>query len=226
MVWSGYAVLMYGKTDSIKLNNIPGCLPGSTFVYSEVFKLDFSSASHSVRVTIRPSSIIQKISWTEEKVDSSKALDASLVIIESNGIESQEQDTSSRSGNDAHVDDADIRPIDNEEPGCCTSLLMIARILKTVCLRWVPTGKTFASSTTKVESEPPNGSNEDIPNQCQSEQALKVSACTLLSTGLVLHQMMSDHNSSDLAPQRQEMSVENVSSGLVPQGQKASDYET
>ncbi|GKA15229.1 hypothetical protein Tco_0694976 [Tanacetum coccineum] len=35
--------------------------------------------------------------------------------------------------------------------------------------------------------------------------------------------MMSDHNSSDLAPQRQEMSVENVSSGLVPQGQKASD---
>ncbi|GJR95254.1 retrovirus-related pol polyprotein from transposon TNT 1-94 [Tanacetum coccineum] len=32
--------------------------------------------------------------------------------------------------------------------------------------------------------------------------------------------MMSDHNSSDLAPQRQEMSVENVSSGLVPQGQK------
>ncbi|GJV28171.1 gag-pol polyprotein [Tanacetum coccineum] len=38
-------------------------------------------------------------------------------------------------------------------------------------------------------------------------------------------QMMSDHNSSDLAPQRQEMSVENVASGLVPQGQKASDYD-
>ncbi|GJZ03534.1 hypothetical protein Tco_0536809 [Tanacetum coccineum] len=37
--------------------------------------------------------------------------------------------------------------------------------------------------------------------------------------------MISDHNSSDLAPQRQEMSVENVSSGLVPQGQKASDYD-
>ncbi|GKB50106.1 hypothetical protein Tco_0900859, partial [Tanacetum coccineum] len=29
---------------------------------------------------------------------------------------SQEQDTSSRLGNDAHVDDADIRPIDNKEP--------------------------------------------------------------------------------------------------------------
>ncbi|GJZ14747.1 retrovirus-related pol polyprotein from transposon TNT 1-94 [Tanacetum coccineum] len=40
-----------------------------------------------------------------------------------------------------------------------------------------------------------------------------------------IKEMMSDHNSSDLAPQRQEMSVENVASGLVPQGQKASDYD-
>ncbi|GJX90180.1 hypothetical protein Tco_0343506 [Tanacetum coccineum] len=41
------------------------------------------------------------------------------------------------------------------------------------------------------------------------------------SSSLVLHQMMSDHNSSDLAPQRQEMSVENVSSGLVPSKDKS-----
>ncbi|GJV38610.1 retrovirus-related pol polyprotein from transposon TNT 1-94 [Tanacetum coccineum] len=40
-----------------------------------------------------------------------------------------------------------------------------------------------------------------------------------------IKEMMSDHNSSDLAPQRQEMSIENVSSGLLPQGQKASDYD-
>ncbi|GJZ46468.1 reverse transcriptase domain-containing protein [Tanacetum coccineum] len=45
MVWSGYAVLMSGKTDSIKINSNPGCLPGSTFVYNKVFKLDFSSLS-------------------------------------------------------------------------------------------------------------------------------------------------------------------------------------
>ncbi|GJR99976.1 hypothetical protein Tco_0316485 [Tanacetum coccineum] len=37
-------------------------------------------------------------------------------------------------------------------------------------------GKTFTPSTTKVKSEPPNGSNADIPNQCESEQALNVSA--------------------------------------------------
>ncbi|GJT29287.1 hypothetical protein Tco_0909562 [Tanacetum coccineum] len=48
---------------------------------------------------------------TMEKVDTSKELDASSVIIESNGTESQKQDTSSRSGNDA-----EIRPIYDEEP--------------------------------------------------------------------------------------------------------------
>ncbi|GJQ95223.1 hypothetical protein Tco_0006362 [Tanacetum coccineum] len=105
---------------------------------------------------------------------------------------------------------------------------------------------TFASSTTKVESEPPNGSNADIPNQCESEQALNVSAGTLLSTavqasvinvkrrliaadqasvfmammsvhissGLVLHQMTSDHNRSEL--EIQDHSNEQSSSKLVP----------
>ncbi|GJX19845.1 hypothetical protein Tco_0222522 [Tanacetum coccineum] len=52
MVWSEYAVLMSGKTYSIKLNNNPGCLPGSTFVYSEVFKLDFSSASTHLKSSL------------------------------------------------------------------------------------------------------------------------------------------------------------------------------
>ncbi|GJR60710.1 hypothetical protein Tco_1502872 [Tanacetum coccineum] len=52
----------------------------------------------------------------EDNVDSSKALDASLVDTESSGTALKEQDTSSRSGNDAHADDADIRPIYDEEP--------------------------------------------------------------------------------------------------------------
>nr|GEV62291.1 ribonuclease H-like domain-containing protein [Tanacetum cinerariifolium] len=56
------------------------------------------------------------IQTTEEKVDTSKALDASLVDIESRGTELKEQDTSSRSRNDAHTDDVDIRPIYDEEP--------------------------------------------------------------------------------------------------------------
>nr|GEZ31237.1 hypothetical protein [Tanacetum cinerariifolium] len=53
---------------------------------------------------------------TKEKVDTTQALDASLVNTESSRTESKEQDTSSRSGNDAHDDDAYIRPIYDEEP--------------------------------------------------------------------------------------------------------------
>nr|GEV12131.1 hypothetical protein [Tanacetum cinerariifolium] len=51
----------------------------------------------------------------EEKVDPSKALDASLVNTTTSGTKSVEQDTSSKSGNDAHADDADIRPKYDEE---------------------------------------------------------------------------------------------------------------
>ncbi|GJX69982.1 hypothetical protein Tco_0307153 [Tanacetum coccineum] len=50
--------------------------------------------------------------------------------------------------------------------------------------RWVPIGKIFTSSTTKVDSEPTNGSNDDITNQYECEQTLDVSAGTLnLSAG-------------------------------------------
>ncbi|GJV54872.1 retrovirus-related pol polyprotein from transposon TNT 1-94 [Tanacetum coccineum] len=52
----------------------------------------------------------------ESKIDTGKALDNGLVVMESNGTESEVQDDSSRSGNDTNVDDADIRPIYDEEP--------------------------------------------------------------------------------------------------------------
>nr|GFD23773.1 hypothetical protein [Tanacetum cinerariifolium] len=58
----------------------------------------------------------RQMQTTEEKVDMSKALDASLVDTESNRTESKEQNTSNISRNDAHADDADIRPIYDEEP--------------------------------------------------------------------------------------------------------------
>ncbi|GJS22474.1 hypothetical protein Tco_0451106 [Tanacetum coccineum] len=50
------------------------------------------------------------------------------------------------------------------------------KIFRTVGLRWVPTGKIFTSSTTKVDSEPTNGSNDDITNQYACKQTLDVSA--------------------------------------------------
>ncbi|GJR29299.1 hypothetical protein Tco_1105531 [Tanacetum coccineum] len=52
----------------------------------------------------------------ESKIDTGKALDNGLVVMESNGTESEVQDDSSRSGNDTDADDADIRPIYDEEP--------------------------------------------------------------------------------------------------------------
>ncbi|GJW31718.1 hypothetical protein Tco_0051750 [Tanacetum coccineum] len=74
-------------------------------------------------------------------------------------------------------------------------------LMPIMILVWVPTGKIFTSSTTKVDSEPQNGSNEDITNQYECEQTLDVSAAMTsvhISSGLVLHQMTSDHNSSEL----------------------------
>ncbi|GJR82255.1 hypothetical protein Tco_0153040 [Tanacetum coccineum] len=91
-------------------------------------------------------------------------------------------------------------------PRSCLRWQPTGRILKPVCLRWVPTGKTFSSSTTKVKSEPPNGLNADIPNQCKSEQALNVSAGTLLSTGLIPQgQKASYYDNSDPVTPRQNV---------------------
>ncbi|GKF04364.1 hypothetical protein Tco_0035032, partial [Tanacetum coccineum] len=53
----------------------------------------------------------------ESKVVLSKAVDVDLVVMESNGIESEKQDTRSSSGNYlTHVVDADIRPVNEQMP--------------------------------------------------------------------------------------------------------------
>ncbi|GKA10102.1 hypothetical protein Tco_0689535 [Tanacetum coccineum] len=53
----------------------------------------------------------------------------------------------------------------------------------------------FTDSTTKVDSEPLNGSNDDITNPYECDQTLNVSACTL---------NLSADNASGPAPQRKE----------------------
>ncbi|GKA15333.1 hypothetical protein Tco_0695080 [Tanacetum coccineum] len=50
------------------------------------------------------------------------------------------------------------------------------RIFESVGLRWISTGKLFDSCTSKVDSEPPHGSNLDIPNIHACKQTLDVSA--------------------------------------------------
>ncbi|GJT53396.1 hypothetical protein Tco_0988450 [Tanacetum coccineum] len=96
-------------------------------------------------------------------------------------------------------------------PRSCLRWQLTGRILKTAGLRWVPTGNLFNSCMSKVESDPTHGSNVDIHHIHACKQTLALSA------GLVLYQMMSDHNSSDLAPQRQMASAKNNTSGPIPQ---------
>ncbi|GJV98683.1 hypothetical protein Tco_1553935 [Tanacetum coccineum] len=73
------------------------------------------------------------------------------------------------------------------------------KIFTTIGLKWIPTGKLFDSCTSKVDSEPPNGSNDDITNPYECDQTLNVSADTLnLSAGPVPYLLTSGYISSGL----------------------------
>ncbi|GJS89685.1 hypothetical protein Tco_0772321 [Tanacetum coccineum] len=90
----------------------------------------------------------------------------------------------------------------HEKPNTSRSCLRwkpTGRIFKIAGLRWIPTGKMFTDNTTKVDSEPSNGSNDDITNSSECDQTLNVSA------GLALHRQMAPaDNPSGPAPQRKE----------------------
>ncbi|GJW76027.1 hypothetical protein Tco_0137709 [Tanacetum coccineum] len=99
------------------------------------------------------------------------------------------------------------------------------RIFSNVRFRWIPTGKLFNSCTGKVDSEPTHVSIVDIPHIHASKQTLGLSAADQasvfmammyvhISSGLVLHQMTSDHNRSELGIH--DHSNEPSSSKLVP----------
>ncbi|GKF77924.1 hypothetical protein Tco_0230394 [Tanacetum coccineum] len=79
-------------------------------------------------------------------------------------------------------------------PRSCLRWKPTGKLFKTVGLKWIPTGKIFTSSTTKVDNEPTNGSNDDITNQFECEQTLDV------STGLGIHDHNNEQSSSKLVP--------------------------
>nr|GEV52353.1 hypothetical protein [Tanacetum cinerariifolium] len=64
-------------------------------------------------------------------------------------------------------------------PRSCLRWKPTDKIFTTVGLKWIPTGKLFDSCTRKVDSQPPNASNDDITNPYECDQTLNVSACTL-----------------------------------------------
>ncbi|GJY47931.1 hypothetical protein Tco_0437887 [Tanacetum coccineum] len=61
-------------------------------------------------------------------------------------------------------------------PRSCLRWKPTGRIFKIVGLRWIPTRKMFTDNTTKVDTEPPNGSNDNITNPYECDQTLNVSA--------------------------------------------------
>ncbi|GKA32263.1 hypothetical protein Tco_0718630 [Tanacetum coccineum] len=146
-----------------------------------------------------------RIETQESTVDFGKALDMGLVVTKSNGIESEVQDESSRSGNDTNVDDVDIRPIYEEEPmvgiftgqrfsssktstvyektspKSCLRWKPMGRIFKSIGLRWIPTEKLFDPCTGKVDSEPLHGSNVDISKIHEYKETLDLSAGTSIN---------------------------------------------
>ncbi|GJU01221.1 hypothetical protein Tco_1111559 [Tanacetum coccineum] len=117
--------------------------------------------------------------------------DTLLQHMESSVTESEVQDDSSMSGNDTNVDDADIRPIYDEEPlaeistGHRFSPNKTSAVYEKTSprsgLRWIPIGKLFASCTSKDDSELTHGSNVDITNIRESKQTLDLSVGTSIN---------------------------------------------
>ncbi|GJR23976.1 hypothetical protein Tco_0972503 [Tanacetum coccineum] len=66
-------------------------------------------------------------------------------------------------------------------PRSCLRWKPIGRIFKTVSLRWVSTGKIFASCTSKADSEPTHGSSVDVSKICKCKQTLNLSAGTSIN---------------------------------------------
>ncbi|GJV70927.1 hypothetical protein Tco_1490922 [Tanacetum coccineum] len=100
-------------------------------------------------------------------------------------------------------------------------------IFKTIGLRWVPTGKIFAFSTNKVDSEPAHGSIVDIPHIHACKQTLGLSAGTSFNgqkqqridlNADALHNEKQENLRvcSSLGHQCQMVSAENNTSGPAP----------
>ncbi|GKC24150.1 hypothetical protein Tco_1026300 [Tanacetum coccineum] len=102
-------------------------------------------------------------------------------------------------------------------PRSCLRWKQTGRIFKTPGLRWVPTIKIFTSSTIKIDSEPPNGLNEDITNPYECEQTLNEFKSDKQT-------MTYDHNSSELGIQ--DHNNEPSSSKLVPKVVPPADKTT
>ncbi|GKE58596.1 hypothetical protein Tco_1497781, partial [Tanacetum coccineum] len=94
-------------------------------------------------------------------------------------------------------------------PRSCLSWKPTGRIFKIAGLKCIPTGKMFTDNTTKVDSQPPNGSNDNITNPYECNQTLNVSASTTnlsaVQASLFNDKMTFKQNGSSLALQQNDV---------------------
>nr|GEW01828.1 hypothetical protein [Tanacetum cinerariifolium] len=95
-------------------------------------------------------------------------------------------------------------------PRSCHRWIPTGKIFKIAGLRWIPTGNMFIDSTTKVDSEPPNGSNEDITNPYECKQSLDVSA--VQASDLDVNKMVSADNTLGPLLKEKKGLVQNIPS--------------
>ncbi|GJV71964.1 hypothetical protein Tco_1491959 [Tanacetum coccineum] len=145
----------------------------------------------------------------EEKVDMCEAVDAGLVVTESSGTKPDKQDTSSSSGNyTTQAVDADIGPVNDEEPFAEVQLTALHNILAN------EQQHTEQSEPRKTQSWLPKVLN--LIRQSSGIQSDEhASKCFWTKQlGSLFHLMTLDHSSSSLSPHCLMMSV-HISSGLV-----------
>ena len=97
----------------------------------------------------------KKLQNHEEQVHKVDVLEANLVVMESNGTESDEQDDNSRLGNDTDADCAEIRPFYDSEPNFDKEQMV--EVQSTV--------DHIMPANEKQQSEQPNFSNEGEVDQ-------------------------------------------------------------
>nr|GEU51643.1 integrase, catalytic region, zinc finger, CCHC-type, peptidase aspartic, catalytic [Tanacetum cinerariifolium] len=153
---------------------------------------------------------------TKGNVDSSQVLDASLVNTESNGTKSKEQDTSSRSRNDANADDANIRPIYDEEPMAEVQLTVDHNVFAT---RQQHTEQPEFNNVGEVDQDAEQWQHGQLSKIKSNEAKIKHDIVVIETINIEL-----EHKVAKLLKENETI-VDNNTSGLVPQRQKASDYD-
>ncbi|GJY42291.1 hypothetical protein Tco_0429561 [Tanacetum coccineum] len=114
----------------------------------------------------------------EGKVETSKALDASLVDTERSRTQSENQDTSNKSGNDIDADNAYIKLIYNEEPMAVVQLTVDNNV--------------FATRQQHIEPPAFNNKGEDIDDLETINIELEYSVTTLLKENKYLKKTYKD----------------------------------